>query len=66
MTCSFALAFLLFAAAALKSMGLWSQNAPRPAPPTSTTPMAGITGRRGAGKTCENDPIKESHPPDGR
>ena len=36
------------------------------APPTSTTPMAGITGRRGAGKTCENDPIEESHPPDGR
>ena len=43
-----------------------SQNAPRPALPTSTTPMAGITGRRGAGKTCENDPIEESHPPDGR
>ena len=29
MACSFALAFLLFAAAALKSIGLWSQNAPR-------------------------------------
>ena len=43
-----------------------SQNAPRPAPPTSTTPMAGITGRRGAWKTCENDPTEESHPPDGR
>ena len=41
-------------------------DTPRPAPPTSTTPMAGITGRRGAGKTCENDPIEESHPPNGR
>ena len=42
---------------------------PEHAPPRAAdldSPMAGITGRRGAGKTCENDPIEESHPPDGR